>query len=102
MLTIFEYLGISIFFHSHEHDLIHVHARYQGSTVKVPFFLKDSKIYRTIYKTETGKIQLAKLKSLKIFISKYNLELLKLWNDYVVLKKRPKVEKITKNIRHGN
>jgi hypothetical protein len=43
MPKIFEYLGILIFFHSNEHEPIHVHGKYEGFESKADFILWTGK-----------------------------------------------------------
>ncbi len=44
MPKIFEYLGIVIFFYAHEHEPVHVHARYEGRENKAEFIIENGKI----------------------------------------------------------
>lgn len=98
MPKIFEYLGIIIRFYSNEHDPIHVHAIYQDAEVKISFFFKEGRLYRTTYKVEKGKFPPSKMKALKKFVSIYNLKIVHRWNEYFIFKVSPKFEKITKKL----
>lgn len=98
MPKIYEYLGIFIVFYSNEHHPIHVHARFQDAVVKVSFFLKEGRIYRTAYKLEKGNFPPAKMKALKKFVSVYKYHILRRWNTYFIWKKSIKFEKITKKL----
>jgi hypothetical protein len=95
MPKIYEYLGIVISFFSDEHEPIHVHAEYNGNVVKVSFFIKDGKIYRTTYSEITGKFPPAKMKVLKKFISLYKDNIIQEWTNFFILKKKVNFERIT-------
>jgi len=96
MPTLFEYFGIIIKFFSNEHEPIHVHAYYNDAEIKVSFFIKDGKIYRTTYVLEHGNFPINKEKQLKKLISKHKDDIVKLWVDFFVLKKDITPIRITK------
>ena len=98
MPKIFEYLGIIILFYSDEHEPIHVHAEYNGNTVKVSFFIKDGKIYRVTYVDVSGTFPPTKLNDLKIFVSKYKEKIVEAWEKYFIWKSKVKFERITKKL----
>lgn len=102
MPTIYEYLGIVIRFYSNEHEPIHVHAIYGKNVVKVSFFIKDGKIYRTTFVVEKGSFSPQKMKQLKKFISIYKQEIINRWQQYFIWKQKVSIEKITKLIKNGN
>jgi len=98
MPTIFEYLGIIIKFYSNEHEPIHIHAVYNDSSVKVSFFIKEGKIYRTSYLAEFGTFPTTKMKQLKKFISVYKEDIIESWLDYFIWKEKIIAKKITKKL----
>lgn len=102
MPTIFEYLGIIIRFYSNEHEPIHVHATYGNSVVKVSFFLKDGKIYRTTFVEEKGTFPPKKMKQLKKFVSIYKLKIVYRWEQYFIWKQKVSNVKITKAIKNDD
>ena len=96
MPTLFEYFGIIIKFYSNEHEPIHVHAYYNDAEIKVSFFIRDGKIYRTTYVLEHGIFPINKEKQLKKLIRKHKDDIVKLWVDFFVLKKDITPIRITK------
>ena len=98
MPKIFEYLGIVILFYSDEHEPIHVHAVYNGSVIKVSFFIRDGKIYRVTYVTITGKFPPAKFRELKTFIAAYKYKIVEGWNRYFIWKTKVNFVRITKKL----
>ncbi|PKP42466.1 MAG: hypothetical protein CVT95_12490 [Bacteroidetes bacterium HGW-Bacteroidetes-12] len=100
MPTIYEYFGIMILFYSDEHEPIHVHAKYGDSVVKVSFFLKEGKIYRTTFAEINGKFPPQKMKQHKKFVSVYKWKIVLRWDEYFIYKKSQKKEVITKKIKN--
>ncbi len=98
MPKIYEYFGIKIFFFSDDHEPIHVHAEYNGSVVKVSFFIEDGKIYKITYVEDTKKFPPAKLKELKKFVSKYKDNIVWAWDKYFIWKMKVEFERITKKL----
>jgi len=98
MPILFEYFGIVVFFYSNEHEPVHVHARYNNAEIKVSFFVKAGKIYRTTYTVVYGKFPTVKLKQLKKLISIYKEEILKLWFDHFILDIKITAVKINKKL----
>lgn len=44
MTKLYEYLGIMIFFHSHELEPVHIHGRYGQYECKIEIHLRNGKI----------------------------------------------------------
>jgi hypothetical protein len=85
--TFCEYNGIELKLYFSEYPPIHVHAVYNGASVKVSFFIKEGKIYRTTYSDIKGKFPPAQLKQLKAFIANHKYEIIQAYVDAFVLKK---------------
>ena len=98
MPVIIEYLGITLMFYSNEHEPIHVHAKYNDAEIKVSFFIREGKIYRTTYVLEYGNFPKSKLKLLKKLIAQYKEEIINLWTDYFIWNKSIQVIKINKKL----
>ncbi len=98
MPKVYEYLGIVIRFFSDEHDPIHIHAIYNGISVKVAFYIKDGKISRITYTETYGKFPPSKMQVLKEFVSKYKQDIVEKWQDYFIWHKKIKAQIITKKI----
>ena len=99
MPIVYEYLGIIIRFFSNEHEPIHIHADYNGATVKVSLFVKNGVVYRVTYKEIKGTFNNAKLFDLKHFVQVNKNALLFAWKQYFELNVRTKPIIITKRIR---
>jgi hypothetical protein len=81
MPVIYNYLGIKISFFSNEHEPIHIHADYNGASIKVSLFIEKGVVGRTTYKAITGKFNKAKLADLKHFVSVNKNALLFAWKQ---------------------
>lgn len=97
MPSIFEYLGILIFFYSNEHEPIHVHAKQGGCESKAEFIIIDGKIEEIRIKAVKGYKPLtgSKLKDFEDFLEVYADKIVQKWIDYFVLHKNVELEKIT-------
>jgi len=100
MPSIFEYLGILIFFYSNEHEPIHVHGKHAGYESKAKFFIVDGKIVEIKIKPIKGYKPLtgAKLKDFEVFLEAYADKIVQKWIDYFVFHKDVEFEKINKKI----
>ncbi len=80
MPKIFEYLGIVIFFYAHEHEPVHVHARYEGRENKAEFIIENGKIVKITIKVvgNSKSLKSSELKKFDDFLEVYTpKELLK-------------------------
>lgn len=68
MPKIYEYLGITFFFWSDEHEPIHVHGRYQGAEIKGEIIIFDGKISEIKIKNVFGKKGLIRQKEMNLKI----------------------------------
>ncbi|MDR2149159.1 MAG: DUF4160 domain-containing protein [Tannerella sp.] len=100
MPSIYEYLGILIFFYSNEHEPIHVHAQYGEFESKAEFHIENGVIEEIRIKTVKGTKPLKgkKLKDFEDFLQKYSYIIVQKWIDYFVYHKDIKFEKIKEKI----
>jgi hypothetical protein len=101
MPKIYEYLGILIFFYSHEHEPIHVHARCNGCECKAEFIIKEGKVVEILIRS-VGNSRMLKSKDLRNFndfLKVYSSKIVEKWIEYFVLNKKPTLEKITKRLK---
>lgn len=98
MPKIIEYAGIIIYIFTNDHEPMHVHARYGDAEIKVSFFLKNGKIYRTTYTPTHGKMPPAKLRTIKKLCAAYQYIIIERWIDiHVNGMTKIKLIKIDKN-----
>lgn len=101
MPKLYEYLGITIFFWSDEHEPIHVHGRYQGTEIKAEFVVNNGEILDIKFKNIAGKKRFDKNKrsDFEQFIKKYAKDIVKSWIDYFVWRKEIKSKIISRKIK---
>ena len=101
MPRLFEYLGILVFFHSNEHEPIHVHGKYEKEESKAEFYIVDGKIIEIKIKSVIGHRPLtgSKLRDFEDFLQKYANEIVLKWIDYFVYHKDIEFEKINTRIK---
>ena len=101
MPKIFEYFGIIFLFYSDEHLPIHVHIQYQEFESKLEFIFENGKLIDLKLKKVKGKMPLPqnKLKEAISFSKKYYPKIASKWNDFFVLRKTVKTERITRRIK---
>jgi hypothetical protein len=100
MPKIFEYLGIVFFFHSNEHEPIHVHGKYGEYESKAEIFIVNGQIIETRIKIVKGRRPLTgtKLKDFENFLQVYADQIVQKWIDYFVLHKDIFFEQINTHI----
>ena len=101
MPRIFEYLGILIFFHSNEHEPVHVHGKYGEFESKADIYIVNGQITEIKIKIIKGKRPLsgAKLKDFEDFLRVYANQIVQKWIDYFVYHKDVLFEQINTHIR---
>lgn len=101
MPSIFEYLGILIFFYSNEHEPIHVHGKHGGFESKAEFLIVDGKIIEIKIKPIKGYSPLTgpKLRDFEDFLEAYSDQIVQKWIDYFVYHKDVEFEKINTRIK---
>ena len=100
MPKIFEYLGILIFFHSNEHDPVHVHAKCGEYESKAEIYIVDGQITEIRIKIVKGRRPLTgtKLKDFEKFLRVYADQIVQKWIDYFVYHKSVLFEQINTHI----
>ncbi|MEA9356602.1 DUF4160 domain-containing protein [Bacteriovorax sp. PP10] len=97
MPKLYEYMGLTIFFYSNEHEPIHVHARQGQTEGKIEIFVEFGNVTRVRYKEVSGKKPLSP-KNKEKFIrltSALADEIVQSWINYFVLHKKIVSKKIT-------
>lgn len=100
MPKIYEYLGITLFFYSNEHEPIHVHARKGEFESKAEIILENGVITEIILVNVTGRKPLKgnDLNNLKSFLEKYSESIVTKWVDYFVYHKEISFERINQKL----
>lgn len=100
MPKIYEYLGITLFFYSNEHEPIHVHARKGEFESKAEIILENGVITEIILVNVTGRKPLKgnDLNNLKSFLEKYADSIVTKWVDYFVYHKEISFERINQKL----
>ena len=101
MPSIFEYLGILIFFYSNEHEPIHVHGKCSEFESKAEFYIVNGIIIEIRIKPIKGYKPLtgSKLKDFEDFLEAYSDKIVQKWIDYFVFHKDIELEKINTRIK---
>lgn len=96
MPKLYEYMGISIFFYSNEHEPIHVHGRYGTFESKIEIILKNGIIESLKLQKVEGKKPLptAQAKEFKKLATKLADEIVQNWINYFVYHKKIITKKI--------
>ncbi|WP_100627690.1 DUF4160 domain-containing protein [Algoriphagus formosus] len=100
MPKIYEYLGITFFFYSNEHEPIHVHARKGEFESKAEIIFEKGVITEIILTNVTGRKALKgkDLNNLKFFLEKFAESIVVKWVDYFVYHKEIKFERINQKL----
>ncbi|WP_444893719.1 DUF4160 domain-containing protein [Microbulbifer sp. TRSA001] len=100
MPKLYQYLGITLFFYSNEHEPIHVHAKYEGKESKAEIHFFHGKISKIIIKDKGQGLDSKKRKDFEEFVNVYADEIVEKWVSYFV-KKQPIAPKvITKRVKN--
>ena len=101
MPSIFEYLGILVFFYSNEHELVHVHAKHADCESKAEFYILNGQITEIKIMPIKGHKPLtgAKLKDFEQFLEVYSDSIVQKWIDYFVYHKDVPFEKINTRLK---
>jgi hypothetical protein len=101
MPTLYQYLGITVYFWSSEHEPIHVHGEYAQCEYRAEIMVKDRTISSINFKPIPGKKPLpaAQLKDFKALVESFANDIVGKWNDYFVHQKHIKPITITRRLK---
>jgi hypothetical protein len=100
MPKIYEYMGITLFFYSNEHEPIHIHGKYQGKESKAEIHLKNGMVQKITIKDKGTGLEPQKRKDLEEFVNFYANDIVNKWVDYFVKKKHIAPQIITRKIKN--
>jgi Domain of unknown function (DUF4160) len=101
MPTLYNYLGISIYFWSSEHDPIHVHGEYAECEYRAEITVDKGVISAITFKSIPGKKPLppTQLKDFKVLVKSFAHDIVGKWQDYFVHEKRIKPITLTRRLK---
>ncbi|MCW8125360.1 DUF4160 domain-containing protein [Microbulbifer halophilus] len=103
MPKLYQYLEITLFFYSNEHEPIHVHAKHEGRESKAEIHFFHGKIKEIIIKDKGRGLDTKKRKEFEEFVNVYAEEIVEKWVAYFV-RKQPIAPKVitqrVKNVRN--
>jgi hypothetical protein len=101
MPKLYEYLGITIYFYSNEHEPIHVHGRHARHESRADIILESGRVVRVEIGDVPGKRPLEgnKLKDFRVFVEAKSGEIVERWTDFFEHNLRAKPEIITRRIK---
>ncbi len=96
MPKLYEYLGITIFFYSNEHEPVHVHGRHGNCENKIEIILKEGRVSQFKIQKVSGKKPLSptQLKQFKKLVHILADEIVQNWINYFVYNKKIVAKKI--------
>ena len=101
MPKLYEYLGISIFFYSNEHEPVHVHGHDQGRESKFEILIQNGEIKGIRSKTVRGRKTLDRVQQqlLQEFVEAYAEQIVQRWIDYFVYNREIATEIINQRVK---
>jgi hypothetical protein len=101
MPTLYEYLGILVYFYSNEHEPIHVHGKHAGRESRADIIVRNGRIIGIEFGNVAGKRPLTgqKLKDFEILVNAKANEIVQRWTDFFVHNVRSKPEIINRKIK---
>lgn len=101
MPKLYEYLGISVFFYSNEHEPVHVHGRYQGRENKFEILMQNGEIKGIRAKAVRGRKPLDRVQQqqLQEFVEAYAEQIVQRWIDYFVYNREIATEIINQRVK---
>lgn len=96
MPKLYEYLGITIFFYSNEHEPVHVHGRHGSKESKIEIEIKSGQIVGIRLLKVAGKPPLGSVqaKDFKKLVQVLGDEIVQSWVNYFVYHKKIVAKKI--------
>jgi hypothetical protein len=98
---LYEYLGISIYFYTNEHEPIHVHGRYAGRESRAEIIVENGRVVG-VEITPVGTkrpLEGQKLNDFQEFVESRAEEIVRRWVDFFVHNVRSKPQIITRRIK---
>lgn len=101
MPKLYDYLGISVFFYSNEHDPVHVHGAHNGRESKAEIIIEDG----TIVEIRFGAVEHRRMlegtarDDFETLVRQRAVEIVQKWMDYFVLHRQIAPVVITRRIR---
>ena len=101
MPKLYEYLGMSIFFYSNEHEPAHVHGRDHGRESKFEILIQNGEIKGIRSKTVRGRKTLDRVQQqlLQEFVEAYAEQIVQRWIDYFVYNREIATEIINQRVK---
>jgi hypothetical protein len=101
MPSIFEYLGILIFFYSNEHEPVHVHGTYQGHETRAEIIVVNGLVQQITYSPTVGRAPLPSVQQryFEELVESRADAIVGKWIDFFVLNKPVQSESITRRIK---
>lgn len=101
MPTLYEYLGILVYFYSNEHAPIHVHGKHAGRESRAEIIVVNGRIVGIEFGNEAGKRPLEgqKLKDFETLVRAKADEIVERWINFFVHNVRSKPEIINRRIK---
>lgn len=100
MPTLYDYLGILVYFYSNDHEPIHVHGEYQGCESKAEIYIEDGRIVKIVFRDVADRkpLQSKKQKDFEHLVQTFCYDIVGKWNEFFVFGKKPKRTKITRRL----
>ena len=101
MSKLYEYLGMSIFFYSNEHEPAYVHVRDQGRESKFEILIENGEIKgirsKTVRRRKT--LDWVQQQLLQEFVEAYAEQIVQRWIDYFVYNREIATEIINQRVK---
>ena len=99
MPDIYKYFGYVFFFHSNEHDPIHVHVQHDGGEAVFELILENGQLTEIRQRKQKGPALSEKdLKTAREFVERYAHNIVEKWVNFFIYRKKVRITKITKKL----
>lgn len=101
MPTLYEYLGILVYFYSNEHEPIHVHGKHAERECRAEIIVRNGRVIGIRFGNVAGKRPLEgqKLKDFETLVTAKADEIVERWINFFVHNVRSKPERISRRIK---
>ena len=101
MPKLYEYLGISVYFYTNEHEPIHVHGRHAGRECRAEIIVENGRVVGIEVSDVSGKRPLEgpKRRDFEQFVEAKAEEIVQRWIDFFVHNVRSKPEIINRRLK---